>query len=82
MYAVLKLSFFGGIGFGRVGDPLKVQRRVTIASRLDLLGTKLATVTQRIESASRANAPVRSRSGRSASCATRAGAGSCGRSSA
>jgi hypothetical protein len=47
--APLKLSFFGGIGFGRVGDPLTVERRTTIASRLDLLGTKLATVTQRIE---------------------------------
>lgn len=45
----LKLSFFGGIGFGRVGDPLRVTGRVSIASRLDLLGTKLATVTQRIE---------------------------------
>ena len=45
----LKLSFFGGIGFGRVGEPLCVEGRVPIASRLDLLGVKLATVTQRIE---------------------------------
>ena len=47
--SLLKLSFFGGIGFGRVGDPLRVERRVPIASRLDLLGVELATVTQRIE---------------------------------
>jgi len=45
----LKVSFFGGIGFGRVGEPLRVPGRAVIASLLDLLGTKLATVTQRIE---------------------------------
>ncbi|MGH7899738.1 MAG: nucleotidyl transferase AbiEii/AbiGii toxin family protein, partial [Candidatus Binatia bacterium] len=45
----LKLSFFGGIGFGRVGEPLRIPDRAVVASRLDLLGTKLATVTQRIE---------------------------------
>ena len=45
----LKLSFFGGITFGRVGEPIRVAGRPAIASRLDLLGTKLATVTQRIE---------------------------------
>jgi len=45
----LKLSFFGGITFGRVGEPVRVPGRPAIASRLDLLGTKLATVTQRIE---------------------------------
>ena len=45
----LKLSFFGGIGFGRVGEPLRAPGQPPIASRLDLLGTKLATVTQRME---------------------------------
>ncbi len=45
----LKLSFFGGIGFGRVGEPVQIDGVARIASRLDLLGTKLATVTQRIE---------------------------------
>ena len=45
----LKLSFFGGITFGRVGEPIRIPGRPSIASRLDLLGTKLATITQRIE---------------------------------
>jgi len=45
----IKLSFFGGIAFGRVGDPIHVRGMARVASRLDLLGTKLATVTQRIE---------------------------------
>jgi hypothetical protein len=45
----VKLSFFGGIAFGRVGEPLRVHGVARIASRIDLLGTKLATVTQRIE---------------------------------
>ena len=47
--APIKLSFFGGIGFGRVGEPVRLSGTARIASRLDLLGTKLATVTQRIE---------------------------------
>jgi hypothetical protein len=45
----IKLSFFGGIGFGRVGEPVRLKGVARIASRLDLLGRKLATVTQRIE---------------------------------
>jgi hypothetical protein len=45
----VKLSFFGGIHFGRVGEPLRVPNRPPVASRIDLLGTKLATVTQRVE---------------------------------
>ena len=47
--ASIKLSFFGGIEFGRVGDPIRVNGCARIASPLDLLATKLATVTQRIE---------------------------------
>ena len=45
----IKLSFFGGIDFGRVGEPIFINNTARIASRVDLLGTKLATVTQRIE---------------------------------
>ena len=48
--APIKLSFLGGIDFGRVGEPVRIRGVARIASRLDLLGTKLATVTQRIES--------------------------------
>ncbi len=47
--APIKLSFFGGIDFGRVGEPVRIDGVARIASLLDLLGTKLATVTQRIE---------------------------------
>lgn len=47
--ATIKLSFFGGIDFGRVGDPIRLNGCARIASRLDLLATKLATVTQRVE---------------------------------
>lgn len=44
----VKLSFFGAIDFGRVGEPVVSGGRL-IASLLDLFGTKLATITQRIE---------------------------------
>jgi len=45
----VKLSFFGGIDFGRVGEPVRTAGRLPVASPIDLLGTKLATVTQRVE---------------------------------
>ena len=45
----VKISFFGRIDFGRVGNPVAFGGRLT-ASLLDLFGTKLATITQRIES--------------------------------
>ena len=45
----VKLSFFGGLKFGRVGDPDHVQNKVSIASSLDLLATKLKTLHDRIE---------------------------------
>jgi len=45
----VKLSFFGGIDFGRVGEPVRMVGHLPIASPIDLLGTKLATVTQRVE---------------------------------
>jgi hypothetical protein len=40
----VKLSFFGGLSFGRVGDPERVQGKVPLASSLDLLATKLKTI--------------------------------------
>lgn len=45
----IKVSFFGGIKFGRVGEPILIPGKAAIASLVDLFGTKLATVTQRIE---------------------------------
>lgn len=45
----VKLSFFGGIGFGRVGDPDRVPNGPAIASPLDLLATKLKVIHQRVE---------------------------------
>jgi hypothetical protein len=44
----VKLSFFGEIGFGRVGQPDVIDHRV-IASPIDLLATKLKTLHDRIE---------------------------------
>jgi hypothetical protein len=45
----VKLSCFGGISFGRVGDPDPVPGKMVVASALDLLGTKLKTIHDRIE---------------------------------
>jgi len=46
----VKLSFFGGINFGRVGEPeLSSDSTLWVASLLDLLGTKLKVIMQRIE---------------------------------
>jgi hypothetical protein len=45
----VKLSFFGGISFGRVGVPDRVRGKVRLASSLDLLATKLKTIHDRIE---------------------------------
>jgi hypothetical protein len=44
----VKLSFFGGLDLGRVGDPDLVTDRCAIASPLDLLATKLKTLHDRI----------------------------------
>jgi hypothetical protein len=45
------LSFFGGLGMGRVGVPeLTDDGVVLVASSLDLLATKLKVITQRAES--------------------------------
>jgi hypothetical protein len=44
------LSFFGDIGFGRVGEPLSTEDGVLrVASLKDLLGTKLAVMVKRIQ---------------------------------
>jgi hypothetical protein len=49
--APVKLSFFGGINIGRVGEPERTPDRVlTVASLLDLAGTKAAVIYQRAES--------------------------------
>lgn len=46
----VKLSFFGGISFGRVGVPtVAAQNSLKIASLLDLFGTKLKVLLQRVE---------------------------------
>ena len=47
----VKLSFFGEIRFGRVGEPLETNDGVLrVASLKDLMATKLAVVMQRVES--------------------------------
>ncbi|HEV8543298.1 MAG TPA: nucleotidyl transferase AbiEii/AbiGii toxin family protein [Verrucomicrobiae bacterium] len=46
----IKLSFFGGISFGRVGEPEKTEDGVlAVASLLDLAGTKASVVQMRAE---------------------------------
>jgi hypothetical protein len=46
----VKLSFFGGIAFGRVGDPDPTDDGVLrAASLIDLAGTKLKALLQRVE---------------------------------
>jgi hypothetical protein len=47
----VRLSFFGGLGIGRVGVPELTEDGVMmVASSLDLLGTKLKVIMQRAES--------------------------------
>jgi hypothetical protein len=45
----IKLSFFGGFSFGRIGDPERVDGKMAIAAPIDLLATKLKTLHDRIE---------------------------------
>lgn len=46
----VKLSFFGGIGFGRVGEPEATEDGVVrVASLVDLLATKVKVILQRVE---------------------------------
>lgn len=47
--ATVKVSFFGGVGFGRVGQPGVTSDGVLeIASREDLMSTKLKVILQRV----------------------------------
>lgn len=45
----VKLSFFGGLGLGRVGEPDRIAGHAVVASALDLLATKLKALHDRIE---------------------------------
>jgi hypothetical protein len=46
----VKLSFFGGIAFGRVGEPERpAPDKPLLASPIDLLATKLKVIQQRVE---------------------------------
>ena len=45
----VKLSFFGGLQLGRIEPPEKADNGIQVASLLDILGMKCATVSQRIE---------------------------------
>ncbi len=47
--APIKLSFFGPIGFGRVGEPELGGGVIEVASLLDLAGTKIKALLQRVE---------------------------------
>jgi hypothetical protein len=49
-HGAVKLSFFGGIGIGRVNDPLQTADRVLlVASPDDLMATKLKAILDRAE---------------------------------
>jgi hypothetical protein len=45
----VKISFFGGVGIGRVGEPEETQEGIRVASLLDLGGTKVKALLQRLE---------------------------------
>jgi Nucleotidyl transferase AbiEii toxin, Type IV TA system len=46
----VKVSFFGGLGFGRVGTPLLTDKgEIALASLDDLMGHKLKVLLQRVE---------------------------------
>lgn len=45
----VKLSFFGPVGFGRVGEPQRADEVIEVASLLDLAATKLKVLLQRVE---------------------------------
>ncbi len=59
----LRLSFFGGVGFGRVGEPERPPGKFPIASPLDLLATKLKVLVQRVEARDYLDVEVLLRSG-------------------
>lgn len=45
----VKVSFFGELGFGRVGRPVPIEEGLLLASLDDLLGHKLKVLLQRVE---------------------------------
>jgi hypothetical protein len=46
----VKVSFFGGLGFGRVGKPVATEGKELIPASLDdLMGHELKVLLQRIE---------------------------------
>ncbi len=47
--APVKVSFFAGLGFGRVGRPTVIDEGILLASLDDLLGHKLKVLPQRVE---------------------------------
>jgi hypothetical protein len=47
--APVKVSFFGGITFGRVGEPEVAENGMLIASPVDLLATQLKVMLERVE---------------------------------
>ncbi len=59
----VRLSFFGGIGFGRVAEPDKPPDKFPIAAPLDLLATKLKVLIQRVEARDYLDVEVLLRSG-------------------
>lgn len=59
----VRLSSFGGVGFGRVGAPDEPPGRFPIASPLDLLATKLKVLIQRVEARDYLDVEVLLRSG-------------------
>jgi hypothetical protein len=63
----VKLSFFGGIGFGRVSRPDLADNGIEVAGALDLLAIKLKVLLQRVEAKDYVDIDVLLRSGLSLS---------------
>ena len=62
----VKISFFGGIGFGRVSRPDLADNGIEVAGALDLLAIKLKVLLQRVEAKDYVDIDVLLRSGGSA----------------
>lgn len=63
----VKISFFGGIGFGRVSRPDLADNGIEVAGALDLLAIKLKVLLQRVEAKDYVDIDVLLRSGLSLS---------------
>lgn len=63
----VKVSFFGGIGFGRVSQPDLADNGIEVAGALDLLAIKLKVLLQRVEAKDYVDIDVLLRSGLSLS---------------